>query len=268
LKKNIEDIINNLNDLPSLMFGLEQLILSASPKEKFSNINAKKSIKINAFLGIEKPEITLKKVEKLANLGYKTIKLKIGRTNFEDDFSLIKLLDNKFGKSLKIRLDNNGNWTLNEAVKNIEQLSKFNIEYIEQPVQNKNELLKLADISNLSIAADESLINYDHALDIANSDKINYLILKPSIRLGIFNSINLIELFKYSGKNVIISSAFETYIGRLTLLFIASLTSHNLAHGLNAEVPGSNIIKSEIDFHKHEIDLSKVTFNPNLNLNV
>jgi len=263
--------IGELHEYPSLLFGLEQLILSAELHENKNQVEIEKKkniIKINALIGIEESSIIIKKIRELHAAGYDTIKLKIGKADFKEDLAVIKLINEEFGDELKLRLDNNGSWSFDEAVKNIALLSKFNIEYIEQPVKGKAELFQLTELCDLNLAPDECITSYEDAENFILSGKINFLILKPSIRLGIYDSIKLIELSNKVGVNIIISSAFETIIGRLTLLYIASLTNHNLSHGLSTQLLGSDSYPTIFNYNVPLLEISNLDYHPYLKMDL
>lgn len=271
LADTIENLKLNLRSLVkdhSLLFGLEQLVLSVEQNKERMNETYEKNIKLNGLIGIKSPETTISEITKLKKFGYDTIKLKIGRNDFDDDLKVLKAVNNRFGNSIKLRLDNNGSWEYNEAVKNIEILDKFNFEFIEQPVLRTEELLKLAETSQINIAADESLSNYRETKKILMSNKIKYFVLKPSIRMGIYDTIKIINLANKSGAKIIISSAFETLIGRLTLLYLASITNHSFAHGLSTQILGEDIFEVVPHLNSPLIDISKISFFPKFEGNI
>ena len=248
------DLINNYSEYPSLRFGLEQIILSST----FQRLekNESHSVNQNALVGMDSKEKTIARVSRILDDGFSTIKLKIGRKNFSDDLELIKSLNSNFNERLILRLDNNGSWNFSEARINLESLSKFNIEYIEQPVERSEELLKIAEISPIPIAADESISDYNKAIEMLGSGFIKFFIIKPSIRIGLYNSIKLIEEAKKFDVKIIVSSAFETAIGRSSLLYLASLLENNSTHGLNTELLGGDLIKTSLDFSVPKINFS------------
>ena len=232
------------NNYPSLLFALEQLVLSCEINK--SDLT-EREVKTNRLIGLDSKEIVILKVREFVDAGFEILKLKIGRPDFMDDLEIIKSLQKEFGYKIRLRLDNNGIWNISEAVRNIKLLTEFNIEYIEQPVNNIEDLQVLAEKSPIPIAADESIRNFDDVVKLINNEMIKYLVLKPTIRLGIFNTLKTIKLANEAGVNIIISSAFETAIGRNTLIYLSSIVHKNTAHGLNTELVGSNNIKTNID---------------------
>ena len=261
LADSIENLKQNLISLekhPSLLFGLEQLILSSEQNEVRTNQVENKSIKLNGLVGIKDAKATINEIKLLRKLDFDTIKIKIGREDFNDDLKVLDAVNNEFGDTIRLRLDNNGSWKFDQAIRNIEKLNNFNVEYIEQPVIRTEELINLAESSQINIAADESLTSYREVEKILESGNIKYFVLKPSIRIGIYDTLKIIELAKKSNSKIIISSAFETIIGRLTLLYLASLTSHTLAHGLSTQLLGESIFSTEINFNSSIVDYTEI----------
>lgn len=243
LKEQLTKIVK----YPSLMFGIEQILFSVN-QNNFINNDEKIIVRNNGLIGIKSLAETINSIEQLVDKGFTTIKLKIGRSNFKDDHEILKTVYEKFGKEVKLRLDNNGSWNLSEAKEYIGELSKLNIEYLEQPVKSTTDLLDLAKTNKISIAADEAIENIDDAIKIINENSIKFLVLKPSIRIGLNDTIQIIDLANERGIKVIISSGFETAIGKNTLLFLTSLVNHDYVHGLNTELLGGEFIKSNIDY--------------------
>lgn len=234
----IKQIASEITKLPSVRFALEQALfgLVMQHDKNFIQNNfyaGKKTIPVNAVIGFDKPENILAKVEKKYIAGYRTFKIKVGRENFSDDYELVKLVREKFSNRITIRLDANGKWDIDSASDNLVKLSEFDIEYIEEPCRNLACLMKLAEHSKIPIAVDESLKTYENVEEVLKTPAIKFLVVKPMILGGIISAAQLIKEAEAYGKKIIISSAFETPIGKSALVFLASLASHNHAHGLD-----------------------------------
>jgi o-succinylbenzoate synthase len=175
----------------------------------------------------------LKKIDDLLSKDFKTIKIKIGGNSFNDDIELINTITNRIDDSIKIRLDINGNWDYEKAEYAVNALDNTKIELIEQPVNDINELVMLSDFSPIPIAVDETIKNCNDARNIIEKSNIQTIILKPSILGGIIETITFIKSAEKLGKKIIISSAFESAVGRSALMLLASMVNGNHAHGLN-----------------------------------
>jgi o-succinylbenzoate synthase len=260
LKKTIGDIIKfpvGLEELkikagtfqffPSLKFAFEQLYLNFSlmqNQKSYMDLIKRNEIKINGMVSIKPLEETLREISVLIEKGCNVIKLKVGRKNFDKDLEIIKRIIKTYGNKIKLRLDANGSWQCNDAINYLHELSELDIEYIEEPVETRDELINLAAVSKINLVPDESIETYKDAVEFIETGYFDFLVLKPAIRTGIFDTIKIIRLAEEKNINVIITSSFETAIGRSALLYLASLTKHNYAHGLGVETLGKNILKN------------------------
>jgi len=64
--------------------------------------------------------------------GFKHMKMKVG-SNLEDDLRRAAIIREEIGYDLKLMMDANQKWDVNEAIANMEQLAKFNPWWIEEP---------------------------------------------------------------------------------------------------------------------------------------
>jgi len=242
------DFFQNLKNYPSAEFGLSQALRSIfllrnglNPEWKFNSI-----ISVNGIIGMMSKSEALNKVEKLVENGFKTIKIKVGHEKIEDDIELVKSIAENFSSDIKYRLDANGKWDIDKTKFAVKHLENINVEYLEQPVKEFDELIKLSSNSKIPIAADESIRTANDAKTMLAESNIQYFVLKPSIMGSITESIELINLIETENRRVIITSAFESSIGRSALVFLSSLVKNNLAHGLAASSYFSNDIAEDV----------------------
>lgn len=239
IERSFDDFFLPINGLPSLRHGIEQAFLNLISKEKNITLNrilnraSKKEIKVNAVVGILPLTETIDMVKRFVQQGFNTIKLKAGRKSFKEDMEVVKAIRNNCSEELKIRIDVNGKWSLDEAAENMKSLEPLHLEYVEQPVKSINELAQLSNQTSVPIAADESVRNLNDAAEIISGKAARYLILKPMMLGGIIHTLKVIKLAEENGIKCIISSSFESLIGRSFAAFAASLVNHNLAHGLD-----------------------------------
>jgi o-succinylbenzoate synthase len=262
-KKEEFDLTRELeavSNLPSLRFGIEQAIISLLIKrgELNSLLSTEKQIAVNGLVGIKSEEKVLKKVDDLLADGFKTIKIKVGVNSVEDDIKLVNKISTRIDNSIKIRLDVNGSWNYQQTEYAINNLQKEKLELIEQPVKDINELVMLSDFSPIPIGVDESIKTISDATDIVQRSNIKVIVLKPSILGSIIQTISLIKTAEQLGKKIIISSAFESVVGRSALFMLASLVNGNYAHGLNTASYLDEVLTEDVFL----IENGKVLFNP------
>jgi len=262
---NFPKIFNFIVNYPPLVFGLDQAIFNIQhfyksiPANNYFEFSNKNEISINAIIDMNDKKNIIKQIESLFQNGFETFKLKFGRENFNNDLKLLTTIKNQFNDKIKIRVDVNGKWTFTEALKNLERLQIFNLEYIEQPVKNTEELIELSNKCEVNIAADESVRNINDAEELINNSRINVLVLKPSLMGKIEDVVNLISKAEEKGIDIVISSAFESSFGRSILPFFASVTQNNYAHGLAT----IDLFKNDFPISSYKINNGKITINQN-----
>ncbi len=145
-----------------------------------------KSMPTSNTIGIKNVEDTLKEAEEYGRLGFKALKVKIGK-NLEEDIERLVKLREKFGMKFFIRIDANQGYTAAQTIEFYKRTKNLSIELIEQPLPAKavGEIRQLPEEVRRKIAADESLLSANDALEL----------IKPPSAVGIFN----IKLMKCGG---------------------------------------------------------------------
>ena len=156
--------------------------------------------------------------EKLA-AGFHCVKLKIGAIDWDREIALIRFIRERYSREqIELRVDANGGFSVDEAMSRLEELAKYDIHSIEQPIRQHqwSEMASLCQHSPLPIALDEELIGVnDPAEKVRLLDTIRpqYIILKPSLHGGMRGSEEWIRLARERGIGSWITSALESNIG-------------------------------------------------------
>ncbi len=66
------------------------------------------------------------------NEGWKHIKMKVG-ANINDDIRRAQIIREEIGYNIKLMMDANQKWEVNEAIENMNLLAKFDPWWIEEP---------------------------------------------------------------------------------------------------------------------------------------
>jgi len=235
---NLQISFKELDDYPSLKHGIEQAVFNLICRKTnislnaLLNVSSSKEIYVNAVIGFLSPAESVKVCSKLLKKGYETIKIKAGRDNYEDDAQVIKSIRDKLGYDFKIRIDANGKWDPANAIKILNFLEKYKIEYVEQPVCSIEDFLRLKGQINIPVAADESIRKVKDAENFINKNAADVLILKPMMLGGLLPTLKIIELCEKNKIDAVITSSFESSLGRSFAVFAASTVKNKIAHGL------------------------------------
>lgn len=238
IKQSLKNLLSDFNSCPSLKHGLEQAIINLICNEsdisiaELLELRLKKEIAINASIGFLKPQEAADRALQFVKDGFKTLKLKTGRENFEEDFNAIRSIRKAVGEDVKIRIDTNGKWSLVEAINYLNKLKEFKLEYAEQPVNSVEEFNELKSKTSVPLAVDESIRDIESAKNFISEKAIDYVILKPMMLGGLLPTIEIIELAEKNNVAPVITSSFESAIGRAHTVIAAASVRVDIAHGL------------------------------------
>jgi len=236
-------LLDFLRDYPSIIFGLEQALISMENEQPFclypsDFTQGKANIPINGLVWMGDKNFMLQQIKDKISAGYSVIKLKIGAINFEDEINLLNFIRNKFKyDNITIRLDANGAFSVSESLEKLKKLSDYDIHSIEQPIKaGQIEAMKdLCAQSPIPIALDEELIGYNHLFNKKNFLKtINpqYIILKPALHGGFVGTKSWINAAQNADINWWITSALESNIGLNAIAQFTYNLGVNLPQGL------------------------------------
>jgi O-succinylbenzoate synthase len=144
--------------------------------------------------------------------GVSTFKVKVGENLPEDIARLAQI--RSLGRKIKIRIDVNGGWTVDQALTNLyamyEEVGPF--EYVEQPCSTVEELREIKSKIRipLVIAADEVIRKADDPFAINLDGAADIVMLKVQPLGGITRSLAIAEHHKLP---VVVSSALESAVG-------------------------------------------------------
>lgn len=205
-----------------LLFIIESILFSLIEKE-FPNILSsikKDPIKLNALYNPDSPEISLENLPEC-------IKIKIRPSKSSLDLTLNILSSLKAKKNdICFRLDGNQNFELLDLIDFLSHIKTKNIMYLEEPLNNYNELSSYEKINIFPYALDESVQAFSNNI---NKIPINYyLILKPSL-LGISKCF---EIIKNRKDKIVISSTYETISAMTPMMYLAA-SLPNTFHGFD-----------------------------------
>ena len=217
---------------PALLFALETAALdqaSATRHQLYANAfsRGRAGLPINGLVWMGDAAFMREQIRQKLAAGYSCLKLKIGSLDFATELKLLAEIREVAGpEQLTLRVDANGAFTPVAALKKLDQLARFGIHSIEQPIRTGRgpTLAHLCRRSPIPIALDEELIGVTiPAKQEALLDKIApaYIVLKPTLLGGHAATRRWITLAEARGIGWWITSALESNVG---LNAVAQLT--------------------------------------------
>lgn len=257
----------NLDDFPSIAFGLETALLdldAKGSKNLFPSAftQGKAGIPINGLVWMGDKDFMQKQIREKITAGYRCIKLKVGAIDFETELEIISGIRQQFSPDdMEIRLDANGGFSPENALERLNKLSNFQIHSIEQPIKPRQfeTMAELCRQSPIPIVLDEELIGVkpEDKKFILEKIKPAYIILKPSLIGGFRQSEEWIQLAGKQNINWWITSALEANIGLNAIAQWTFTLNSQLPQGLGTGQLYHNNIPSPL-----EIENAKLFYRP------
>jgi o-succinylbenzoate synthase len=168
--------------------------------------------------------------------GFQAAKLKLGAANLADDIARARAARKGLGPGFRLRGDANGAWTEAQASAALESLAEFDFDYVEQPVgpHDLAALARLRQRAPVRVAVDESVATEEGALRLIGAGAAAVYVLKPATLGGPSRALEIAEMVRQSGAEVVFSHAFESAVGaRHAFHCAAAFAEPSAIHGLN-----------------------------------
>lgn len=190
--------------------------------------------------------------------GFKTVKIKVGAQNLEEDVEKLRIARSIMGNSCILRVDANCAWTVEQTMRASELFKPFNVSSFEQPLpaDDWTGLQKLSKEISEDILVDESLCTLEQAEELAKDKICNAFNVRLSKAGGLLAAREMVDIAKNHGlrihlgaqvgESAILSAAarhfaatydpFENYEGSAnSFLLKKDICKENLTAGLGGQ---------------------------------
>ncbi len=262
----LDELVAQLQEFPSIVFGLEQAFISIRKKDPFELFPSRftegiDSITINGLIWMGSPSFMQQQIKEKLQSGFTTIKLKIGAIDFDTELDLLRNIRNEFSSDeIELRVDANGAFTPENALEKLERLAVLEIHSIEQPIRagQWEQMKELCRKTPLPIALDEELIGINTDKQrLLEYIKPQYIILKPSLIGGFKASSQWISLVEKHGIGWWITSALESNIGLNAIAQYTYQLQPEIPQGLGTGSLFTNNFNSPLEVKKGALFYNK-----------
>ena len=182
-------------------------------------------VAVNATIGAEDRAQAAACADAARQAGFRCVKLKVGSG---DDAGRVAAVRAALGPEPQLRLDANGAWTVEQAIRAIEALAPAGLELVEEPVHGLRELRELRGRVAVRIAMDETAAE-PGALASGAADAV---CLKLARCGGISGLLACASLVRASGAEPYVASTFDGPLGIAAALHAAAALRIDAACGL------------------------------------
>ncbi|MGH2458616.1 MAG: mandelate racemase/muconate lactonizing enzyme family protein [Chloroflexota bacterium] len=197
---------------------------------------ARPLVPVNATVASVTPLVAAEAAGAAVAAGYRCVKLKVGTApSWQKEVERVAVVREAIGPATRLRLDANGAWDVDSAIRTLQALERFDLELVEQPVP-ADDLVGLGRVrhaTRIPIAADESVSGPARAREILETGAADVLIVKPMVVGGLRSARAIVELARLAGRRAIVTTTIDAGIGTMAALHLAATVLDGaLAHGI------------------------------------
>lgn len=247
-----------IESYPSIKFGIESAMTQIGGEHQ-GWTSGDVSFTINGLVWMGSEEEMTKRVEEKIAQGFGCVKLKIGGIDFDRELAILRSVRKSFSKNtIEIRLDANGAFTPENALKRLDQLARFDIHSIEQPIRQHQwtQMRTVCAESPIPIALDEELIGInsgDAKARMLDAIQPAYIILKPTLCGGLSGSDEWITLATERNIGWWATSALESNVGLNAIANWLAGYNPSLPQGLGTGALYTNNIPSPLQLRGEKL---------------
>jgi len=212
----------------------------------FTSLRPDHPVRVSGILDGSRLARTKHRFRLMRWFGMHDFKLKLGGPHDEENLKIIyKKLKRSFrNERLSWRVDANGAWDIDTAVAMSEILSQMEVYCLEQPIAagDQSHWKTLADLSQVPLMADESLLSSEDAEYFAQNDLVDYFNIRISKNGGLLPSLRLAEIaYKWGREHILGAMVGESGILAAAGIQFLQMVPHTAA----AEIAYSTFLLRE-----------------------
>jgi len=176
------------------------------------------------------PEEDIKIIEEQLDLGCRCFMLKMGSLPIAEEIKRVIAVRNRFGEEIKIIVDANQGWELDEALEFMDGVRDCQPDLIEQPLGRKEiaGLKRICDRATCALSADETVESISDAATLIKESAVDVFSIKVSKNGGLDKSKQIAQMADGFGLKCLMNSMLEFGISQAASLQLGC-TLPNLA---------------------------------------
>lgn len=249
-----------LNLPASLHFAVEMACLNLAansrrqPLFRLISNHTRGHIRVNGLLTGSRAEVAAQ-AQALLDAGFRALKLKVGG-DIKEDAERVRAVNAVIAGKAILHLDANQGWAVEDAIAFGNDIGCAAVDYIEEPFKESEEIPRFFNETFIPAALDETVLTTPFER-IKSIEGVDVLVLKPTLLGGIEKTWKLIEAARAQAIVPIVSSAFESSLGVLTLANIAGGSARDTSSGLDTlKWFKKDLLKEPIPLENGTIDIS------------
>ncbi|MDH7461553.1 dipeptide epimerase [Chitinophagaceae bacterium 26-R-25] len=230
---------------------------AGKPLYSLLNPNAKqKEMITDLTIGIDTPENMAAKAKEFIERGVQIIKIKLGKHPAED-VERVKQIREAVHPSTTLRVDANQGWSYADAEFALNEISRFDIEFCEQPMRRHHDpvLPELVLNSPVKLMADESVFDHHDAKRLIATKACDYVNIKFAKSSGILEAIKINEVCRQSNIPCMMGGMLESRLALTAFAHFAKATDNIRFYDMDTCMLGHKLdpVKGGVSFNNFSV---------------
>lgn len=170
-----------------------------------------------------------------AEHGFRSLKLKAGVLDPDDEIRTMVLLREAFGPETPLRIDPNANWSLETAVRCAEALEGV-LEYYEDPVASRAAMAELARRTQIPLATNMCCVAFDELVETVQLGSVAIILGDHHFWGGLRASVELARICRVWGMGLSMHSNSHLGVSLAAMTHLAAAVP-NLTYACDTHYP-------------------------------
>lgn len=180
-------------------------------------------VQTDMTIGIASPEEMAEEAKQRVSEGFRILKIKAGISP-ENDIEVIRLIREAVGYKIRLRMDANQGWNVNDAIRVSQALEEYKVDAIEQalPYWNIEGAAIIRKRTSVKVMLDEAIHDHVDALKAVKTQSADLLNIKLMKSCGLYKAEKINAVAEAAGINCMVGCMLEA---RIAITAAASLVA-------------------------------------------
>lgn len=170
------------------------------------------SVELSAVIYIRDPALVAEEVRERRAQGFRHFKLKVG-LGFDHDEASLAAVREAAGPEALIKIDPNGAWTVDEAIRFLGRIEKYRVAGVETPIPARDLAGKVAIKQEVGTPILEHVGDPEFALDCLRAGAVDVFNLALCSCGGIYRTTQVAAIAAAAGASCLLGSTLELWPG-------------------------------------------------------
>ena len=216
----------------------------------------KDEVLLNGWIGLLEPDEAAREALGWRDRGFGSVKIKLG-AGVESDRDRVAAVRGAVGAGLKLRVDANEGYDVDEAIRLGRTLAPLDVALFEQPV-SRSDYAGLARVRrgiDIPVMADEAIVGPETLVEVIRKEAADIVKVKVMKQGGIMRTLRMVHMAEAAGIRCVIGHGFGLTINTLAELHVAA-TCANIMDGCESVGPlkmAGDVVEQPLDLRQGRV---------------